>query len=678
MLNAGRQQDDCCGDGDGEQEPEASRTVVDASGGSEHRPSHCICRFPAVSTQVDRSVGRSLSSRTRLSRGFPNGGTWHRCRRNQDRLPARRRATGVSVASARGPGANLQALGELEVEKVLHEVMEQALAIASDAPAAICLGIAGVDRDDDAAVIRGIMRRIGHKAPVLVVNDALIALEAGAGDRPGHRDHRRHRIDRATAATSAGKRRAPAAGATSWPTRAAAIGSAGRRCGGDAAGRRPRAGHGAHAARARALRGRRAAASSCTRSTTATSGGKLIAALGPRSQAAADEGDAVAPRDRQRRGGESWSLAAQSVAERLEMRGDAFPFVLAGGIFRVVPSLPADVTTRVAEVAPRASASAARREPALGAVRLALAEARGGARIPTTCERKGIATRESRHSEERGRRRARRCARVAASARATRPVGGARPADRAHADRSATRELRRRHRLGRDRFLARHHLQPRRVRRACRATHPASYRAFMEEHLFRHVNLPPRRIHFLNGTARIADAECARYERAIAAGRRHRPADPGHRRNGHIGFNEPAPALRPTRIARASTPATRRANARCSADAAAACRAKRCRWAWGRSCQRAADRAAGDRRVARRDACARMVRRHRSRRGCRRRSCSCTGTSSWCSIGRGGRTALRDQDGGFCSSLSAAARRPRRSRRARVVRPWRRRASAFG
>ena len=43
-------------------------------------------------------------------------------------------------------------------------------------------------------------------------------------------------------------------------------------------------------------------------------------------------------------------------------------------------------------------------------------------------------------------------------------------------------------------------------------THPASYRAFMEEQLFQHVNFAPRRIDFLNGMAKSADAECARYE----------------------------------------------------------------------------------------------------------------------------------------------------------------------
>src|SRR3990170_4420420 len=50
---------------------------------------------------------------------------------------------------------------------------------------AICLGIAGVDREDDHTVIRGIMKRIGLKARILIVNDALVALEAGTPGQPG-------------------------------------------------------------------------------------------------------------------------------------------------------------------------------------------------------------------------------------------------------------------------------------------------------------------------------------------------------------------------------------------------------------------------------------------------------------------------------------------------------------
>src|SRR5215217_1510559 len=92
---------------------------------------------------------------------------------------------GRIVSEGRGPGANLHVAGELAVEKVLHEVMEQAIGDRAIEPAAICLGIAGVDRDDEARTVRAIMRRIGHKARVLVVNDALIALVAGARDAAG-------------------------------------------------------------------------------------------------------------------------------------------------------------------------------------------------------------------------------------------------------------------------------------------------------------------------------------------------------------------------------------------------------------------------------------------------------------------------------------------------------------
>src|SRR5262245_13432604 len=94
-------------------------------------------------------------------------------------------AAGAIVAESRGPGPNLQASGELQVEKVLHDVMEEALGDRDVVPTAICLGIAGVDRPDDSAIVRGIMRRIGYKARTLVVNDALVALEAGAPAQAG-------------------------------------------------------------------------------------------------------------------------------------------------------------------------------------------------------------------------------------------------------------------------------------------------------------------------------------------------------------------------------------------------------------------------------------------------------------------------------------------------------------
>lgn len=288
---------------------------------------------------------------------------------------------GHVVRSARGPGANLAALGELEVEKVLHEVMEQAMAGQSGVPSVICLGIAGVDRAEDAAIIRSIMRRIGYKAPVLVVNDALIALEAGAGDGPGIV------LIAGTGSICYGRNaRGQAARAGGWGYILADEGS------GWWIGQR------AVQAVMRQADGR-GPITSLTPRVLAHFGvtepdrlvhevyyhdprRRLIAALGPAIQAAVDEGDAVA-RQIIADGAAELALAARSVAEKLHMRGVQFPLVLAGGVFRVVSALLTDLTVRVADVVPRGQPRLLDVEPAIGAVRLAVAEAHGGARIPT-------------------------------------------------------------------------------------------------------------------------------------------------------------------------------------------------------------------------------------------------------------------------------------------------------
>ena len=70
-----------------------------------------------------------------------------------------------------------------------------------------------------------------------------------------------------------------------------------------------------------------------------------------------------------------------------------------------------------------------------------------------------------------------------------------------------------------------------------------SYRHFMQERLFRHVNLAPEHIEFLNGTAPDLERECARYEGAIAAAGGIDVMVLGIGANGHIGFNEPAEEL---------------------------------------------------------------------------------------------------------------------------------------
>src|SRR5688500_711022 len=91
---------------------------------------------------------------------------------------------GQSLSRARGEGANLQAAGALQGERILHQVMDEALGDRA-ARAALGRGIAGVDRPDGLTIVRGIMRRIGFNSRVLIVNDALIALETGAPGQPG-------------------------------------------------------------------------------------------------------------------------------------------------------------------------------------------------------------------------------------------------------------------------------------------------------------------------------------------------------------------------------------------------------------------------------------------------------------------------------------------------------------
>jgi glucosamine-6-phosphate deaminase len=91
--------------------------------------------------------------------------------------------------------------------------------------------------------------------------------------------------------------------------------------------------------------------------------------------------------------------------------------------------------------------------------------------------------------------------------------------------------------------------------------HPGSYRVFMEEHLFSRVNLPPEQIHFLDGAASDPDAECERYDAAIAAAGGIDLQILGIGTNGHIGFNEPARALAPRTHRVALRASTRRSNA---------------------------------------------------------------------------------------------------------------------
>jgi len=289
-------------------------------------------------------------------------------------------ARGEVVSEGRGPGANLHVAGEAGVERTLRAVVGEAIDDRGVTPAAICIGIAGVDRADEAQAIRGIVRAISPRSRVLVVNDALIALVAGAHDAPGIV------IIAGTGSITYGRNRdGEAARAGGW----------GHMVGDEGSGYW--IGREAVAAVMRAADGRGPATrltdeilahfavadiSSLPRIVYDRENPRMsVAALGPIVQHSAELGDSVARRILER-AAEELVTAAGSVASQLEMRGEAFTFYLAGGAFQVVPWLVDELGRRLLEVAPRSQVQHLLEEPAKGAVWLALAEAAGGAKVP--------------------------------------------------------------------------------------------------------------------------------------------------------------------------------------------------------------------------------------------------------------------------------------------------------
>ncbi len=73
--------------------------------------------------------------------------------------------------------------------------------------------------------------------------------------------------------------------------------------------------------------------------------------------------------------------------------------------------------------------------------------------------------------------------------------------------------------------------------------HPDSYYHYMNQHLFRHVNLQADRVHIPDGLAADVDRECRDYEAAISAAGGIDLQLLGIGEDGHIGFNEPTSSL---------------------------------------------------------------------------------------------------------------------------------------
>ncbi|HYK42280.1 MAG TPA: BadF/BadG/BcrA/BcrD ATPase family protein [Thermoanaerobaculia bacterium] len=276
--------------------------------------------------------------------------------------------SGSVIAAASGPGANLRTHGELQVEKVLHSLVERTEAEAGVRAEAIALGIAGADRPDDQEVLRAILRRMGFKERVVVTNDARIAFVAGSQRRVGLA------LVCGTGSIAWGRNsRGEIARAGGWGWHVGDEGSGfwiGERA--IRAALRASDGRGSETALTAALLEhfglahidqlvRRVYDSEYPR--------HEVALFAVRVAAAAAAGDAVAASilgDAAR----ELVLAAESVVARLGLGPDGYDVVLSGGTFAALPALQREVTTALSK--PGASIVPLEVEPAAGAVRLAL------------------------------------------------------------------------------------------------------------------------------------------------------------------------------------------------------------------------------------------------------------------------------------------------------------------
>jgi glucosamine-6-phosphate deaminase len=98
-------------------------------------------------------------------------------------------------------------------------------------------------------------------------------------------------------------------------------------------------------------------------------------------------------------------------------------------------------------------------------------------------------------------------------------------------------------------------------------SHPQSFASYMNEHFFRHVNIPAEHIHILDGETADVEEECRRFERAIEEAGGIDIQILGIGRNGHIGFNEPGTSFQSRTHLVALTESTIQANSRFFADA---------------------------------------------------------------------------------------------------------------
>jgi len=92
------------------------------------------------------------------------------------------------------------------------------------------------------------------------------------------------------------------------------------------------------------------------------------------------------------------------------------------------------------------------------------------------------------------------------------------------------------------------------------ADHPQSYRYFMMENLFNHIDIDRRYIYTLDSMSKEPEKECRLYEEAIAAEGGIELFLGGMGRDGHVAFNEPGSSLSSRTRIKTLTSETKTAN----------------------------------------------------------------------------------------------------------------------
>ena len=94
------------------------------------------------------------------------------------------------------------------------------------------------------------------------------------------------------------------------------------------------------------------------------------------------------------------------------------------------------------------------------------------------------------------------------------------------------------------------------------ADHPESYRKFMDDNLFKSIDIVYENTHVLNGMTKNPELECRNYEAAIKAAGGIEFFMGGIGNDGHIAFNEPGSSLHSRTRVKTLTSETRIANSR--------------------------------------------------------------------------------------------------------------------